>query len=517
MIDISKLLTKSGNINSRVIKEFMLTDSYKFLMDETSFLDDSSSLAERLFCYVNKLSHYPVCTCGRTITKFYTFGRGYSKHCSIKCSCGEERTKKIKRTKLDKYGDENWRNDEKIHATCLTKYGGTSPFHSSDIQKDIVETNLLKYGVSNVSKLEHIKEKKRLNTDYKKSSATLVETNRTKRHESEIYSILDDADKLSEMYSNGSIVKIANDFGIAFSTVNNYLIKHGIERNNWKTRSFIEEEISKFIEQQGFEVVRNSRSIVQKELDIFVPSLNFAIEIDGAYWHSCNNTNDEREYKTKHLNKTKMCLEKNISLFHIFDFEWNTKKDILKSMISSRLGKSNKIYAKHTKVSVVDSVVGKKFVDDNHLQGSIVGGQYVGLIDTNNTLVAVCQYGKSRFDSSDTEIYRFCNLANHNVVGGFSKIIKNLSVIGKIVSYANRRWSNGNMYVKTGFELINETPPNYYYWKNGKVFSRHKFMKHKLQSILNTYDDSKTEAENMYLNSYRKLYDCGNLKFCLHK
>ena len=30
---------------------------------------------------------------------------------------------KIKKTKLEKYGDENWNNQEKNKQTCLNKYG----------------------------------------------------------------------------------------------------------------------------------------------------------------------------------------------------------------------------------------------------------------------------------------------------------------------------------------------------------------------------------------------------------
>ena len=45
------------------------------------------------------------------------------------------------------------------------------------------------------------------------------------------------------------------------------------------------------------------------------------------------------------------------------------------------------------------------------------------------------------------------------------------------------------------------------------LHSRHKFQKHKLESILNIYDHNLTEAQNMFDNGYRRIWDCGNLVY----
>ena len=48
----------------------------------------------------------------------------------------------------------------------------------------------------------------------------------------------------------------------------------------------------------------NNRSILNgKELDIYIPSKNIAIECNGVYWHSLKPTNF-------HYNKWKNCKEK---------------------------------------------------------------------------------------------------------------------------------------------------------------------------------------------------------------
>ena len=83
------------------------------------------------------------------------------------------------------------------------------------------------------------------------------------------------------------------------------------------------------------EVIENDRNIIApKELDVYIPEKNFAIEYNGLYWHSEGGDC----YSDYHLNKTKMCMNKGIRLLHIYENEWRDKQDICKSMIASALG-----------------------------------------------------------------------------------------------------------------------------------------------------------------------------------
>lgn len=84
-----------------------------------------------------------------------------------------------------------------------------------------------------------------------------------------------------------------------------------------------------------------------------------------------------------------------------------------------------------------------------------------------------------------------------------------------ILSYADRRYSNGNVYKKLGFELIGATKPNYFYVKNKNLFSRQKFQKHKLEKKLKDFNWGLSESQNMFNNGYRRLWDAGHWKFVL--
>ena len=133
-------------------------------------------------------------------------------------------------------------------------------------------------------------------------------------------------------------------------------------------------------------------------------------------------------------------------------------------------------------------------------------------------------FGKSRYNHNyEYELIRFCTLKNYQVVGGASKLLKKFEREfnpKSLISYANRRWSNGNLYKQLGFTFLNKTPANFFYFKENekKLKSRNSFQKHKLKEmykkgILKEYDDNLTAILNAYNNGYRRIWDSGNLSF----
>lgn len=128
----------------------------------------------------------------------------------------------------------------------------------------------------------------------------------------------------------------------------------------------------------------------------------------------------------------------------------------------------------------------------------------------NDVLIQILTVGIPRYNKNyDFEILRVCSKLEHNVVGGFSKLFKYF--INKynnpcVITYANRRYGTGAVYLKSGFEYINSTPPSYFY-SNGKNFlSRYQTQRHKLQNE----DTSLTELDIMTIKGYYRIYDCGN-------
>jgi hypothetical protein len=114
---------------------------------------------------------------------------------------------KAKKTKLEKYGSENYQNIEKIKETKLEKYGSENYTNRDKAKK----TLLNKYGVDNPSKLESIKERKKETTlqnygvENPFQSVEIKEKIKEtclKKYDSEYYITSDDAKSKYDIFCN---------------------------------------------------------------------------------------------------------------------------------------------------------------------------------------------------------------------------------------------------------------------------------------------------------------------------
>jgi len=124
---------------------------------------------------------------------------------------------------------------------------------------------------------------------------------------------------------------------------------------------------------------------------------------------------------------------------------------------------------------------------------------------------------KSTSEEGEYELLRFCNKLNTSVIGGasrlFSYFIKNYNP-KEVVSYADRSFSNGNLYKQLGFSFIHKTEPNYYYVVDG--IRKHRFGFRKDILVKEGFDVTKTEHEIMLEREIFRIYNAGNLKFIYH-
>jgi hypothetical protein len=280
--------------------------------------------------------------------------------------------------------------------------------------------------------------------------------------------------------------------------------------------SKLETEINDFIKSFSIETITSSMSIIKpNQIDIFVPSNNLAIEFDGLYWHS-----ELHKDKNYHLNKTELCEAKGIKLIHVFEDEWLFKQDIVKSRIKNILGLTgNKIFGRKCDIREVNSIESKDFLNNNHIQGNVNSSIKLGLY-YNNELVSLMLFGKPRLGIGKKydgyELTRFCNKLDTTVIGGASKLLKYFIKIynpKQIVSYADRRWSQGDLYSNLGFTEITKNKPNYWYII-GKS-RKHRFAFRKDILIKEGFDNSKSEHEIMLERGIYRVYDCGTITYKL--
>ncbi len=128
-----------------------------------------------------------ICPICKSDSKFISIGMGYTKYCSNKCKLNDpvlnkQRRQnsikttlekygvdhiskidgfgdKVKQTKLERYGDENYTNSEKMKRTCLEKYGKNTCTGTDNYNEKYKKTCLEKYGVEYHTQSEDVKEK----------------------------------------------------------------------------------------------------------------------------------------------------------------------------------------------------------------------------------------------------------------------------------------------------------------------------------------------------------------------
>lgn len=265
-------------------------------------------------------------------------------------------------------------------------------------------------------------------------------------------------------------------------------------------------------------------NFTSKAIDFDIPNFTYNEELN-VYEHqsktvcveilSINSkfTNSELRQKIDMLRKDKKYLV-------FFCDEWENKKSLVNSMIENHLGLNLKIGARACKVSEISSKDGRAFLKDNHLAGTGPSGKvYIGLT-VEDMLVSVMSFSEARYNkTANWELLRYASLAGVTVQGGASKMMKfaKSKLPGIIVSYADQRYSVGNVYEKIGFNLNNLSPPCYWYIdSDGKRYHRSQFQKHKLANLLkDKFDPSKTEIRNMIDAGYSRVFDAGHLVYIL--
>ena len=268
-----------------------------------------------------------------------------------------------------------------------------------------------------------------------------------------------------------------------------------------------EENMAEFVKSiySGW-VELNDRSILEgKELDIVIPDLGIAFEYNGTYWHQ-----EKFKGKNYHLDKTEAVESFGYRLIHVNENEWLEKQEIVKSRIKSLLGLSTRIYARKCTIKSVDNSEANTFLENNHVQGTCASKYKLGLY-LEEDLIAIMTFGIPRFNKAYSyELIRYCSKLDYTVIGGASKLLKAFTKEhpGSIISYADRRWSVGDLYKTLGFKFTHNSEPNYKYYKGAEVLSRHQCQKHKL--VEQGYDPLLTEGEIMDQRGYHKVFDCGS-------
>jgi len=488
--------------------------------------------------YLRKKGDGACTKCGN-VTNYINISKGYFEFCSSKCSNSsmikkekikqtnlrkygveypsqnEEVKRKMKRTYLMKYGVEHvfWNKEirEKRTQTNLKKFGFETPFQNKGIKEKIKLTNLKKYGVENQSQNEKTKEKKR--QKYLKKFIPVLD--RQSKYLN--LELLDEKYFNSKFNHKWKCLKCGYEFKQTWNIIQQrYKCPNCYPKDPRYSKG--EKELVEFIKLLNLEILENDKYILDgKELDIYIPSKKLAIEFNGLYWHSERNIED----KNYHLIKTEECQKHNIRLIHIFEDEWILKQSIIESKLKQILGisKSQKIYARKCQIKEILPKIKNEFLNKFHLQGEDKSSIKLGAF-YKNELISVMTFSKGNISKGSKniegiyELNRFCSNYNYHIPGIASKLLtyfKRNYEWKKIFSYADRRWSKGNLYYKLGFELEKVTKPNYWYVKGSDRIHRFNLRKHP--------NEPKDIPEQILRlkEGYYRIWDCGHYKFIIRK
>lgn len=436
--------------------------------------------------------------------KFWSLIKRNGRFCSNQCSTkftanSADRIAKIKKTKLERYGNEIYVNSEKAKITCLEKYG-----------------------VNNASKSELVKEKlKELGT-----SRFLKNLDKHKLNKASV-PLFTDSEYKSTYKDNKYKFQCKTCKAIFYDHIDGGHLPRCLKCNPYiQGFSIGEKELVEYVKTLlvNDEVIEKDRTVlIDRELDIYIPSKKLAIEFNGLYWHGEVGGKKDRKY---HLEKLNRCNALGIRLLHIFEDEWLYKKDLLKNKLKHILGLSddgNRIYARKCEIREISVEESRDFLENTHIQGYINSIKICIGLFYKLELVSVMAFGYPRIalggknvDGNIYEVYRYST--NKTVIGGAGKLlnffISNYNP-NKIISYADKRYSNGGLYEKIGFVKVSDGIPNYWYFKPGNFtrYHRFSFRKDQLSKKLEIFDESLSEWENMQLNGYDRIWDCGNLKY----
>lgn len=485
--------------------------TFQYVKEEINKFEEITLLSkEKDYKSSTKLLEFK-CSCNKIFNRsFYKLKMQTHKCCS---SCAKKRSsqnkiknykfsvKKIKKyvaSKGSKFISNKWKGYKtkhtfkciicnKTYQTTLCRFKQGGKYYCPTCGIKIRNQKKVKYNFKEVQKKIKQNRSKLISTKYINSYKSLIiECQKCKKHYKQSFSGF-----------QGSITKMCGNCSKGMQT------------------STQELEIQEFLKQHNIKFIANDREIIKpRELDIYIPDKNIAIEYDSLYWHSIQ-MNGNKNY---HLEKTKACENKEIQLIHIFENEWLFDRKKIESILKYKLGLiTNKIGARKLTIKENTKKEENVFLEENHLQGKAFRKISYGLYK-NNELLSVLTLGKPRFNKHyEWEIIRFATKNNIVIPGALSKLFTHFikeQNPKSIITYVDRRYGNGKGYEKIRFKKINETEPSYYYFKSNKtLFHRAKFQKHKLPELLENFSDDKTEELNMFENGWNAIYDCGTLVY----
>lgn len=276
------------------------------------------------------------------------------------------------------------------------------------------------------------------------------------------------------------------------------------------------------------------------ELDIVVPSRQFAVEFNGTYWHS----EASGKPASYHAVKSAAAMAAGYQLMHVWEDDWSAHPEIVVRAIAHKLHATarllnvlpdadpkiaERIYARSMVLGETRGAEAAAFLDANHIQGSVVATRHFVLRDADGAIRAILSLRSPRNNarmnrrSGVWEIQRYATLGA--VPGGFTKLLAaaQKALLGEgteltqWISFSSHDVSDGGMYSAAGFTAEAQLPVDYKYVGNSTGWRRapkEAFQRKRFRADADlVWDESWSEREAAQANGLHRVYDSGKTRW----
>lgn len=275
---------------------------------------------------------------------------------------------------------------------------------------------------------------------------------------------------------------------------------------------------------------RDRTLIKPKELDIYMPERQLAIEYCGMYWHSHFTAEDEKRDKKKHMAKYLACKEAGVRLLTIYESEWLEHEYALRRLLRNAAGKSRgKLMARKCELRKVEAPEARAFYNKYHPQGGAGAGEHYALF-WKGKIVACMRFVLGANDRGTGAAKRTWTLGRYatriTVAGAASRLFKAFLTEftpAEVKSFSDNRYFDGGMYTQLGFTLEADVIPDYQVW-SPKIGVRPKshyqrrvllkrLLEHGIEDSFDPETDPRTEQDMTFLMGAGRIYDCGKKRW----
>ena len=248
-----------------------------------------------------------------------------------------------------------------------------------------------------------------------------------------------------------------------------------------QTSSSYEMKIKDLLDELQVEYKINDRTVFDYsfEIDFLIESRKLAIEVSPISSHH-SNISKGRYFGAKpdsyHYQKYLNAKLKGYELLTLYEYDLDDQnfKDFTEPLIRSKICNVRTHYARNTDFAEIDTAEAREFLEKYHRDGYRNSTKKYCL-KLDDEIVAVATVSKTKGHTYRLE--RLAYRANEKIIGGTSKIVKNLfrqiEDMETLETFSDNDKGSGQSYRRAGFTFISETGPRKIYISNSDAKDRY--------------------------------------------